>query len=86
MRLIRRASIVVFALAILHLPATNAVAEGEPDGTWKPPPIGTKVAYNYGAKYEIIRTEGSKVFVKGRRSSETQEMAWYIYKGTFHSR
>ena len=87
MRLIRRASIVVFALAILCLPAASAVAEGEPDGTWKPPPIGTKLEYNYGAKYEITGVEGSKVYAKGARSTETKGMnlTWYIYKGTFHS-
>ena len=86
MELIRLGRIAVCALVLLGAPLANALAEGEPDGTWRAPPIGTKLTYNYGAKYEITGVEGSKVYAKGARSTETQDMnlTWYIYKGTFH--
>lgn len=87
MRLIGFGRIVLFVLVLLGAPLANAIAEGEPDGAWKPPPIGTKVEYNFGAKYEVTRIEGSKYYVKGARTTETHGMdfEWYIYKGTFHS-
>ena len=73
MRLIRFGKIVLCALVMLGAPFANAVAEDEPDGTWRAPPIGTKATYNFGQTWEVVAVEGGKVHVKGDRSSEKKK-------------
>ena len=85
MRLIRFGKIVLCALVMLGAPFSNAVAEGEPDGTWNVPPIGTRAVYNYGASWEVIAVDGGKVHVKGDRSSQTKNVTWYLYRGMLDS-
>ena len=81
MRLTRFAKVLLCVLVILCLPIAGAVAQDEPDGTWNAPPIGTKAVYNYGAAWEVIHIDGGKVYVKGDRGNETQDTAFYIYRG-----
>ena len=83
MRLIRFGKIVLCALVILGAPLANAVAEGEPDGTWRAPPIGTKATYNSGQMWEVVAVDGGKVHVKGDRSKQVKNTKWYIYRGIF---
>ena len=86
MRLIRFGKIVLCALVMLGAPFANAVAEGEPDGAWRVPPIGTKAIYNYGRSYEVVAVDGGKVHVKGDISSQKKNTKWYIYRGLFESK
>lgn len=69
----------VAALAALTF-AGPALAQ-DLNGTWRPPPIGTKVAQNNGIVYEVLAAEGGDVFVKGDRNMRVQNTSWSIYKG-----
>ena len=55
------------------------------DGTWRPPPIGTKVAYNSGVLFEVLAVEGGDVYLRGDRSAQLQDTSWSIYKGICQS-
>ena len=61
MQLISLAKGALLVLAILCLPFANAFAEGDREGFWKPLPIGTKAAYDYGASWEVVEIDGRKV-------------------------
>ena len=78
--------IVLFGLVMLAAPLASAVAEDEPDGTWRAPPIGTKATYNFGQTWEVVAVEGGKVHVKGDRSSEKKNTKWYKYRGLLDSK
>ena len=66
---------VLFALTILCLPIAGVFAEGELDGTWKAPPIGTKAAYNYGANWEVVAVKSDRVFVIGDPGNKIQNVS-----------
>lgn len=86
MGLIRLGKIALCALILLGSPLASAVAEGEPGGTWRAPPIGTKAAFNYGGSWEVVAVDGAKVHVKGDLSSDTKNTTWFIYRGMLASK
>ena len=55
------------------------------DGTWRPPPIGTKIAYNSGVVYEVVAADGGNVHVKGDRSLRLQDTTWSNYRSLWSS-
>lgn len=85
MELIKSVRIALYAFILLGSPLASAVAEGELDGTWKAPPIGTKATYNHGASWEVISVDGNRVYVQGDRSTQIQDVSWYLYRGLFDS-
>ena len=85
MRQRRAARLVLCLLAVLCLPLTSVIAEGNSDGAWKPIPVGTKAIYNYGESWEVIAIDGSKIILKGDRSNQAQDVVWYKHKGMFNS-
>ena len=85
MGLIRLGKIAVCVLIMLAAPLASVVAEGEPDGTWRAPPIGTKATYNYGASWEVISVEDGKMHLQGDRHSELRNISWYVYRGMVDS-
>lgn len=85
MRLIGFARGTLLGLAILCLPFASVFAEGDLQGSWKPLPIGTKAAYDYGASWEVVEVDGHKVYVAGDRSSQAQDVSWHLYWGLLDS-
>ena len=85
MRLISLAGRALFVLAIGSLPLASAVAEGEPDGTWRALPVGTKATYDYGASWEVVEVDGRKVYVAGDRSPQVRDVTWHLYWGLLDS-
>ena len=71
----------LFAVAIASLIFAGPALAQELDGTWRPPPVGTKVANNFGTVYEVIAAEGGNVYVKGDRNNQIQNTSWSIYRG-----
>ena len=47
-----------FAAVIASLTFAGPALSQELDGTWRPPPVGAKVAYNVGIVYEVLAVEG----------------------------
>ena len=85
MRLIGFGKIMLCALMLLGAPLVSAVAEGESNGTWRAPPIGTKAEYNYGASWKVVSVESGEIHLKGDRHSELSNISWYVYKGMVDS-
>lgn len=85
MRLIGFEKLVLCALMLLAVPLANTVAQDEPHGTWRAPPVGTKAEFNYGADWEVVAVEGGKIHVQGARSAELKNVSWYIYRGMLDS-
>lgn len=85
MRLINLGRIALCVLVISCLPFVAAVAEDEPDGTWKAPPIGTKATYNFGASWEVVAVRDGRVFLLGDRSTSMQNVTWHRYRGMLAS-
>lgn len=78
-------TIVLCVLVVSAVSVACAAAAEEPDGTWNPTPVGTKVAYNVGMNWEVTGVDGFKVYRKGDRSPEVQDVSWYSYRGLFDS-
>ena len=64
---------------------SGPVLAQELDGTWRPPPVGMKVAYSTGTQYEVIGVDGGTVLVKGDRHLEFQNASWTMYKAFCNS-
>ncbi len=76
---------VLYALVVSVVSITSTIAAEEPDGAWKPTPIGTKVTYNIGMSWEVTAVDGGKIYRKGNRGPDVTGVTWYNYRGLFES-
>ncbi len=67
---------VLCALVVSVVSITSTIAAEEPDGTWKPTPIGTKVTYNIGMSWEVTAVDGGKIYRKGNRGPDVTGVTW----------
>ena len=70
--------------AVVALGIMGSVSADNLDGTWKPPAVGTKIAYDDGTSYEVIRIEGNAVYLKGNRSAQVTDVEWMDYMGMYY--
>ena len=85
MRLTRAGTVLLCLIVFLAAPIATAAAEIELDGTYRPTPVGTKAAYNYGESYVVTAIDGDKTYYEGDRSSQAQNTTWYKYKAWYYS-
>ena len=71
----RRTLLISLAVAVA-LP-TVAIAE-DLDGTWRPPPTGTKFVFDDDTKREVIGSEGNWVLVRGVKGGKIREWRTYM--------
>ena len=69
--------------AVVVLGIMGSASADDLDGTWKPTAVGTKVVYDHGLSYEVIRVDGNEVYFKGNRSAEVTDVEWMAYMGMY---
>ena len=70
-------------VAVVALGVMGSVSANDLDGTWKPTAVGTKVVYDDGSSFEVIRVDGNEVFFKGNRSADVTDVEWMAYMGMY---
>ncbi len=75
----------LFVAWLAALAISGPVLAQELDGSWRPPPVGMKVAYSTGTQYEVVGVEGGTIFVKGDRHLEFKDASWTMYKAFCYS-
>ena len=78
-----RRTLLISLAAAMALPAV-AIAQ-ELDGTWKPPPTGTKIVFHDGTKREVIGSEGNWILFRGDRSSKLRDVEWRNYMSVYNN-
>ena len=57
------------------------VADDEPDGVWRAPPVGTLLQSNIGMSCRVIAVDDDRYHCEGDRSYWAQDRTWSVYKG-----